>query len=195
MSEAPEKGQKRVSLIATYLKKSRGMGYQGKFPWYLIYEDMYHFRSKTVGSMDGIGGMGKNAVIMGRNTWEGIKDKNGMGLNRRVNIISKGFECPETSKMSKSIDDALQFCDSNDFIKDVWMIGGVEIYREAMNNERCKDLWLTELERVDGIVPPSDRVFPDVPSCYIDVGTKNVLTVKDGRNDEWTMTIRHLVRH
>ena len=45
-----------------------GIGYRGTLPWPRIREDRVHFKRTTV-DVDGGVGM-RNAVIMGRNTWD-----------------------------------------------------------------------------------------------------------------------------
>ena len=66
----------KVNIIAAYCK-NRGLGKNNTLIW-KIKSDMVKFRSLTIGN-------GNNAIIMGRKTFDSIKNIN--GLDNRDNII------------------------------------------------------------------------------------------------------------
>ena len=122
-----------VSMTST-----RAIGDGGKIPWW-VEEDMRYFYKTTVGS-------GKNAVIMGRNTWFSIPASR-RPLKNRLNIILSttldpdGDEtCDEDEK--QRLKGCLIFSDFTKAITEtrkmkeletVWIIGGESIYRQALD--------------------------------------------------------------
>uniref|UniRef100_A0A7S4K7R0 DHFR domain-containing protein n=1 Tax=Guillardia theta TaxID=55529 RepID=A0A7S4K7R0_GUITH len=79
---------------------------------------------------------------MGRKTWESIPPSF-RPLSGRVNIVLSrspdSMSVPDGVVLSKSLADAMQVVDSRDDISQCFVIGGGELYREAMNSDRlCK---------------------------------------------------------
>ena len=72
-----------INLIVA-MCKNNGIGLNNKIPW-KISEDMHYFSKKTSGNYPGDGNK-KNAVIMGRNTWESLPKKY-KPLPHRFNIV------------------------------------------------------------------------------------------------------------
>ena len=107
----------RVSLIAA-LAQNYAIGLRGKLPWHIA-EDLKHFKTVTQGY----------PVIMGRKTYESI----GRLLPNRENLIisrNPNYELPPGGKVFTSLDAALSYC--SDKVSDVFVIGGGEIYAEAL---------------------------------------------------------------
>jgi dihydrofolate reductase len=109
----------RVHVIAA-LCKNRGIGFQGKIPWHCR-KDMKYFKKITTGK-------GKNAVIMGRKTWDSIQ----MPLQNRENIVitrdSKSLH--KNVVTYNSVVNALHYCRLLG-IDTTWIIGGQQIYEQA----------------------------------------------------------------
>ena len=72
----------KFNLIVAACGKSLGIGFNGELPWRLKSE-MKHFASTTSTTKDPTK---KNAVIMGRKTWESIPAKF-RPLKNRFNIV------------------------------------------------------------------------------------------------------------
>ena len=72
----------RVTLIVA-ATKNNGIGQAGKLPWHLP-QEMQYFARVTTGEPDGIGK--KNAVVMGRATWESIP-RRFRPLPGRINLV------------------------------------------------------------------------------------------------------------
>lgn len=99
----------------------------------------------------------QNAVIMGRKTWESLPEKI-RPLKNRINIVlssrcDKKTEAPNHHVMP-SLDDALKFLSKSQHSGQVFVIGGGEIYQEAINRAECTDLYLT-------------RVFTNSSNCDV----------------------------
>ena len=89
--------------------------------------------TKTFNNKEGIK---QNAVIMGRKTWESINRK---PLPGRVNIVLSrevgqdkyeelGIDEENNSVLLHSLESAIEYCEGNEFINEVFVIGGATIY-------------------------------------------------------------------
>ena len=145
-----------VKLIVA-MCKNNGIGIDNKIPW-RISEDMNYFSKKTSGDYSGDGNK-KNAVIMGRKTWESLPKKY-KPLPNRFNIVltrnMQGQGLPDSNEdvaYISSIDDAMKICYGRDekgekgekikqtqhtscIFNAIWIIGGSTIYQEFI----CRDL-------------------------------------------------------
>ncbi|KAI3404588.1 DFR1 [Candida oxycetoniae] len=92
-----------------------------------------------------------NAVVMGRKTWESIPSKFRPLPNRLNVILSRKFanrQLDETTIEANSIQSSLDLLrDKN--IEKVFIIGGAEIYQEAMKSEVVDNLLITEISHLD----------------------------------------------
>ncbi len=110
-----------------------GIGKNGGLPWPHNEEDMKWFRKNTEGSI----------VVMGRKTWESIGCR---PLKHRINIVVSNsiltgdFDSQYYGNMEK----VLQVIQSDYPDLDVWIIGGGEIYRQAL--PYCDNLYLTKFK-------------------------------------------------
>jgi dihydrofolate reductase len=113
-----------------------GIGKAGALPWRLK-EDMKHFRELTTGA--------GNTVIMGRKTWESIPEKFRPLPNRCNIVLSKN--APETgfrgAFAANSLNMALSAMSPDD--GKTFVIGGGEIYHEAIQHPACTELWITRV--------------------------------------------------
>ena len=137
--------------------KNNGIGNNNKIPWHIT-EDMQYFSKKTSGNY-GTNRSKKNAVIMGRNTWESLPKKY-KPLPDRFNIVLTknigNYESNNNIIFSSSVDDAIDLYYGEDEkgekgenaylsnLNDFWVIGGSSIYQEFIkrdlninNNKKC----------------------------------------------------------
>ena len=117
-----------------------GIGRAGGIPWRLR-GDMAHFVALTKSR----GAGEQNAVIMGRRTWESIPQKF-RPLPQRVNIVvsSSKLELPEGVILAPSFDAALSAVADADLR--VFVIGGGVIYKQAIEQSGCKNIYLTQVK-------------------------------------------------
>ena len=131
----------KCNIIVAMCKYNNGIGLKGALPW-SIKEDLAHFSKLTKGR-------GKNAVIMGSNTYKSL---NMPGLHGRDNfILSSQLKLDFTLKNIKDdnikdennkyivktfsdIDILLETCKANNY-DTVWIIGGSKIYREFLDRK------------------------------------------------------------
>lgn len=110
-----------------------GIGKTGALPWRLK-EDMKHFKELTTGD-------GNNMVVMGRKTWESIPEKFRPLPNRINVVVSRTMQAgPGDFSVARSLDDALGYLSGRTFV-----IGGGEIYKEAIGHPACAELWITRV--------------------------------------------------
>ena len=123
-----------------------GIGYKNTIPWE-IKEDLHKFRIITTVTN---ASHKKNAVIMGRNTWESLPYK---PLRNRMNIVISREDDYYNEKYKdmcdvffvSNLDDAFKYCEYNlDKIDRVFVIGGAMIYNECFTNEKYK----TKIDRI-----------------------------------------------
>ena len=122
------------NIIVAYCQ-NRGIGINNTLPW-KIRSDLKKFYKLTTGN-------GKNAIIMGKNTWVSL---NSTPLKLRDNlIISETLNIDNTNinnqiiKSFKSIDLMISFCKEKNY-EDIWIIGGEKLYSSFLNNENYNKL-------------------------------------------------------
>jgi dihydrofolate reductase len=108
----------RLHLI--FAKARNGViGSNNALPWHLP-EDLSHFKKTTLGC----------PVIMGRKTWESLPPKF-RPLPGRLNIVitRQTNWHAASAQTANSIEQACNLCPPD---SDVWVIGGAEIYAQAV---------------------------------------------------------------
>ncbi len=129
----------KISMIAAIASENRALGLNGRLI-YAIPEDLKRFREITTG----------HPIIMGRKTFESI----GMPLPNRRNIVITRDEdyFAEGVVIVHSLEEALGLVLNEE---EIFIIGGGEIYQEAIN--MADKLYLTVVEGN----PQADTYFPD----------------------------------
>ena len=136
---------------------SKGIGIDNQLPWHFP-SDMAYFKSLTEKASIGK----RNAVIMGRKTWESIPEQY-RPLTGRFNIIlSKNttYTIPETTCLASSLNNALSYCDET--IERIFVIGGSKLYYEAIKHPYCEKLYITLIHKnynCDAFFPNYEEVF------------------------------------
>lgn len=101
------------------------IGAGGDMPWRLP-EDMRRFQRITVGS----------PVVMGRRTWESFGSPP-RALRDRTNVVitrTAGYEAPGATVVStlETAIDVARIVAEEDDAETIWVIGGGEVYRQAL---------------------------------------------------------------
>jgi len=139
-----------INIIAAIQERDQGLGYNNDL-LYQLPEDMKFFRTITKDTL----------VIMGRKTWESIPEKFRPLPNRENIVITRqdNYEAPgaiTTKSLSKAIDYA-----KNTFPeKEIFIIGGGEIYKQAL--PLADKLYLT---LIDGN-KSTDIFFPEYKESF-----------------------------
>ena len=108
----------------------------------------------------------KNAVIMGRKTWESIPVKF-RPLPDRLNVIltennSQNLKNLENENIiiMNNLPSSLEKLSKIDYIENIFIIGGERLYKEAINNKYCQYIYFTNFNRND----LADTYFPIINS-------------------------------
>lgn len=130
----------RFSIIAA-ADQEMGIGVNNTLPWRLP-GDLQYFSDVTTEASEGM----RNAVIMGRKTWESLPEKH-RPLKGRLNVVlSRGtVNLPENVLLEHSLDEALQRVNDLDGIEHIFVIGGANIYAQAIEHPQCEKIYLTEV--------------------------------------------------
>lgn len=126
---------------------SGGIGKNNQLPWHLK-SDLKRFQKITTSAPNGK----KNAVIMGRKTWESLPNK---PLPNRLNMIVSSTItgndiCPDKDIMvSNTFQGALDELQSLQNIHRIFVIGGSKIYEEAFTHPQCNIIYVTHIMNQD----------------------------------------------
>ncbi|HOD12336.1 MAG TPA: dihydrofolate reductase [Candidatus Omnitrophota bacterium] len=143
--------------------QNNGIGKNGVLPWDLP-EDMKHFKTITLAVADATR---KNAVIMGRKTWESIPERF-RPLSGRLNVVlttSRDYPLPSSVFRAYSLDVALDELSSEQYdclIDHVFVIGGASVYAQAIEHPQCRKIFLTRIGSdfgCDAFFPLIDQRF------------------------------------
>jgi len=159
--------------------EGNGIGKSGNLPWRLKSE-MAYFAKMTKTTEDSTK---KNAVIMGRKTWQSIPEKF-RPLKERLNVVlstqSKqdvvGGDSPDVV-VCNSLEEALSSVEAaalDNKIESCWIIGGSSVYEEALKHPKLDKVYLTKiLQEFD-----CDTFFPS-----LDEKQWKIMQEKDVPND------------
>lgn len=152
---------RRGFQIVVAATRHLGIGANGRMPW-LIPGDMSYFKKLTASTRDETK---QNAVVMGRKTWESIPKKF-RPLPGRLNVVlSRSAQTKENEKNAMntcqlehtsmpgvavhgSLDGALEMLSSAEYkdrIETVFVIGGGQVYREAVGSPHCEAIHFTQI--------------------------------------------------
>jgi len=130
------------ALAAVYAAdEAGGIGQGGALPWHLP-ADMAYFRKLTSEAPAPL----QNAVLMGRKTFASIPERF-RPLPKRLNIVLSrhGAEVPPGVLMASSIAEALRLVDARGDVHRLFVIGGAEIYAQALADARCTTVYRTQV--------------------------------------------------
>jgi dihydrofolate reductase/thymidylate synthase len=177
-----------ATVIVAASATTRGIGWKGDLPWRLS-GDLQHFAritKDTLGQPDKV-----NAVIMGRKTWESIPDKF-RPLPGRTNVVvtsNPHLSVPPEVVTATSLEDAWDQLSGFENLGRIFVIGGAQLYHEALTKNYVHKIILTEV--LD--TPPEmefDTFFP-----ILDESTwKSVETSERMEENGLTYQFRTLVK-
>lgn len=140
--------------IIAAIEKNNGIGFANKLPWSLPNE-LKHFQQTTKHVAD----INKrNAVIMGRLTWESINKR---PLNNRLNVIISKSNIgllPNNVLQFVELTYALDSLKQMNDIENVFVIGGEQLYKLAVNHSNCDSMIITHIKKSF----KCDKFFPQI---------------------------------
>lgn len=129
--------------IVVAADEAGGIGKNGQLPWRLS-RDMAYFKKLT--SEPPASGL-RNAVVMGRKTWDSIPDRF-RPLPERINVVISRQTSLRLAKdviRAANFDRALAAIDVLPNIGRTFVIGGGEVFREAITHPELQCLYLTRI--------------------------------------------------
>ncbi|MCC6841067.1 MAG: dihydrofolate reductase [Flavobacteriales bacterium] len=142
-----------ISAIAA-VAENGVIGKDGQLPWSLP-DDMKFFQRTTL----------NHHVISGRKNYEGIPDRF-RPLRDRVNLVvtrDQDYKAPGAT-VCHSLDAALEVA-RNAQVKEVFIIGGGQLYKEAIDRNLINRLYLTTVHGK----PAGDVFFPEIGKGWKEV--------------------------
>lgn len=143
-----------INIIAA-IDSKRGIGKDNKLIWH-IGDDLKRFKSLTQ----------NHPIIMGRKTFQSI----GKALPQRTNIVitsDPNFKA-ENAVVVDSIEEALQKAKESEGFEEIYIIGGGQIYKQALEKDLVDRLYLTLVEGDFN----ADTFFPEYSKFRV-VSSKN----------------------
>ena len=196
-----EQNKTNVSMIAAFCS-NRGIGNNNTIPWRLK-ADLQRFKELTVG-VDSSGEHPEskmNVVIMGRKTYESLP-QSVRPLSSRINIVltSKDEEFNEENRTFakysnlvyvKNYENLSNWISLNrEYISDIFVIGGGQIYNDFLYNEDCRQYFTTDTLYITKINEKyeCDAKFPRIPPTYTITDSSDIMSEY---NDKTEKTLKY----
>uniref|UniRef100_A0A3Q3WEA2 dihydrofolate reductase n=1 Tax=Mola mola TaxID=94237 RepID=A0A3Q3WEA2_MOLML len=165
-----------------------GIGRNGDLPWHPVRlsNEFRHFRKMT--SIPSVNGK-QNVVIMGKNTWFSIPEKNRPLINRINIVLSKQYKKPPAGAhyLATDFSSALRLVDTElaEQADQVWVIGGSSLYKELMDVPGTRRLFVTRILKqfeCDTFLPEISqdhyRLLPEFPGVPPELQQENGIKYK-----------------
>lgn len=168
----------KFSLIAAVDKKN-GLGKNNALVWKLPSDMKFFSDVTTQTARPGL----RNAVIMGRNTWESLPPKH-RPLKNRLNLIlsrSTDLKLPAGTPAATSLNEALEKLENDKTIDQVFVIGGAMLYAGAIHHPDCEKIYLTRLEQEFDC----DVFFPAIDETMFTVTDRSGMKHENGIDFEF----------
>src|SRR5262245_39646400 len=115
-----------------------GIGKDGGLPWPKLRGDLQHFKRTTTTASEGM----RNAIVMGRKTWDS-KEVAGKPLPNRVNVVvSRGeLSLPAGVIGASSVDEALAVTG----VESIFVVGGAGLIQNVIERDDLRYVYLTRI--------------------------------------------------
>jgi dihydrofolate reductase len=150
----------KTFAIVAAVDDAGGLGRDGDLVWHLP-GDLRYFREVTSRTN---GALTRNAVVMGRLTWESIPERF-RPLADRLNVVitrQPDYGLPGDALRAGSLEQALDLVNALEDVESVFVVGGGQIYREAIRHPGCGQVLLTHVQGTFDC----DVFFPDLPEEF-----------------------------
>lgn len=159
------------------MDNERGIGKNNDLMWHLP-ADMKFFRETTTGHI----------VVMGRKNWDSIPEKFRPLPNRENVVLTRNTDyLASGARVFHSLQDCLSYFSGEDQ-KDVFIIGGGEIYRQALDQRCIDEMYITHVDAVYG----ADTFFPEFDEDKWTV--RELLNWEKDEKNEAGFVVKHYVK-
>ncbi len=130
-----------------------GIGKDNGLPWPKLRADLRHFKKTTSTASPGK----RNAIVMGRKTWES-KEVGSTPLPNRLNVVvsRSPYEVPAGVIAARTLDEALAVPE----VESIFLVGGAGVLLEAVERPDLRHVYLTRVEtryECDVLMPNLDQ--------------------------------------
>ncbi|MFM7664275.1 MAG: dihydrofolate reductase [Bacteroidota bacterium] len=160
----------KIALIVA-MDEERGIGRNNDLMWNLP-SDMQFFKSTTQGHI----------VVMGRKNFDSIPEKY-RPLPQRINCVlsrSSDFTAPDCLVFQNLLECVQQFQEDS---RTLFIIGGGEIYRLAMEELSMDEMYITKIDGVFG----ADTFFPTFDESAWDIEILKTHDIDDKHSHRFTI--------
>jgi dihydrofolate reductase len=165
-----------VKLIVA-MDRERGIGKNNDLMWHLA-ADMKFFKETTSGQI----------VVMGRKNWDSIPEKYRPLPNRENVVLTRNTDfVAEGARVFHSLESSLNWYSGGEE-RTVFIIGGGEIYRQALDLKCVDELYITHVDAVYG----ADTFFPEFDEDKWTV--REILSWPKDEKNEAAFTVKHYIR-
>jgi len=160
---------KTKTSIIVAIDDKLGIGAKNRMLWRLK-TDFAHFKAVTM----------SHPIIMGRKTHESI----GRALPGRANIIitrDQNYSTPGC-QIVYSLDEAIKFAQSQSGAEEIFIIGGGEIFKQAIEQNLVGKLYLTKVKgdfNAEIFFPPYAHIFTKIIASRSDLEGDYQLTFEE----------------
>lgn len=159
------------------MDRERGIGKNNDLMWHLA-ADMKFFKETTSGQI----------VVMGRKNWDSIPEKYRPLPNRENVVLTRNTDfIAEGARVFHSLESSLNWY-SGEEERTVFIIGGGEIYRQALDLKCVDELYITHVDAVYG----ADTFFPEFDEDKWTV--REILSWPKDEKNEAAFTVKHYIR-
>jgi dihydrofolate reductase len=137
-------GPSLVDLVVA-ADRDRGIARDGAIPWRLP-GDLRHFKQLTTATGDPAR---RNAVIMGRTTWQSLPERFRPLPDRHNVVLSRQarLDLPAGVLHARELDEALRALSGvTPGIERVFVIGGSQVYAAALARPECRHIYYTRVD-------------------------------------------------
>jgi dihydrofolate reductase/thymidylate synthase len=122
--------------------EQHGIGRAGDLPWPKLPGDLAHFKSITTATREP---GRRNAVIMGRRTWDSVPPRY-RPLSGRLNVVvsRQRPELPDGVLLAGSLDQAAELA-AQAGAETIHLVGGGGLYTEAVRHAGCQVIYYTRI--------------------------------------------------
>ena len=173
----------KYKIIAA-MCRNNGIGYNNTLPWN-IKEELHHFSKLTKGN-------GKNAIVMGKNTWKSIgykplpkRDNYILSTTLNLNTFTLNQQQLDRTFICKDIDELEMKCGEKNY-ENIWIIGGESIYKQFLEKNHTNECIITFIDSDF----QCDTFFPNLS----DSGWNISKTEHLDNSTEHNVTINHFVK-
>lgn len=137
----------KIALIVA-MGKDREIGKDNDLIWHLP-KDMKFFKETTT----------QHIVLMGRKNWESIPEKYRPLVNRENVVLTRNENYKtEGAAIFNSLEKAIETYNSKSEKRTLFVIGGAEIYKLALENKLIDEMYITHIDEAFD----ADAFFPEI---------------------------------